>query len=55
MGTAHRRKELESRVLTITKKLAEKTEESGVESSLTETEMTDYIKKVVNEIDKHKK
>ena len=55
MGTAHRRKELESRVLTITKKLAEKTEESGVESSLTETEMTDYIKKVVTEIDKHKK
>jgi hypothetical protein len=35
--------------------LAEKTEESGVESSLTETEMTDYIKKVVTEIEKHEK
>ena len=55
MGTAHWRKELESRVLTITKKLAEKTETSGVDSSLTETEMTDYIKKVVTEIDEHKK
>jgi hypothetical protein len=55
MGTAHRRKELESRVLTITKRLAEKTEESGVESSLTETEIKDYIKKVVTEIEEHKK
>ena len=55
IGTAHRRKELESRVLNITKRLAEKTEESGVESSLTETEMTDYIKKVVTEIEKHEK
>jgi len=56
IGTAHRNKELESRVLTISKNLEDEIEEaSGVQSSLDETEMVDYIQYVMNEIQKHKK
>ena len=55
IGTAHRNKELESRVLTIAKDLENEIEEaSGVQSSLDETEMVDYIQYVVNEIHKNK-
>ena len=51
IGTAQRNKELESKVLTIAKTLEDEIEEaSGVETSLTENEMTDYIKYVINEI-----
>ena len=56
IGTAQRNKELESRVLTVTKNLANEIEEaSGVQSSLDETEMVDYIQYVMNEIKKNTK
>ena len=56
IGTAHRNKELESKVLTITKNLEDEIEEaSGVETSLTETEMVDYIQYVMNELHGNKK
>ena len=56
IGTAHRNKELESRVLTIAKDLENEIEQtSGVQSSLDETEIVDYIQYVVNEIHKNKK
>ena len=56
IGTAHRNKELESKVLTITKNLEDQIEEaSGVETSLTETEMVDYIQYVMNELHGNKK
>lgn len=56
IGTAQRNKELESRVLTIAKNLEEEIEEaSGVETSLTENEVVDYIQYVMNEIHKNKK
>lgn len=51
IGTAHRNKELESRVLTIAKNLEEEIEEaSGVETSITENEVVDYIHYVMKEI-----
>ena len=51
IGTAHRNKELESKVLTITKNLENEIEEvSGVETSLSENEVVDYIQYVLNEI-----
>ncbi|MDF0679693.1 MAG: hypothetical protein P0116_01875 [Candidatus Nitrosocosmicus sp.] len=54
IGTAHRNKELESRVLTVAKNLENEMEEaSEVEPSMTETEIVDYIQYVMNEI--HKK
>ena len=56
IGTAHRNKELESRVLTVAKNLENEIEEaSGVEPSMDETEIVDYIQYVVNEIHKNKK
>ena len=56
IGTAHRNKELESRVLTVAKNLENEIEEaSGVEPSMTEIEIIDYIQYVVNEIHKNKK
>jgi hypothetical protein len=56
IGTAHRNKELESRVLTIAKNLEDKiAEASGVETSLDKTEMVDYMQYVMNEIHKNKK
>jgi hypothetical protein len=56
IGTAHRNKELESRVLTVAKNLEDKiAEASGVETSLDKTEMVDYIQYVMNEIHKNKK
>ncbi len=55
IGNAQRNKELETRVLMVTKNLANEIEESsGVQSSLDETEMVDYIQSVVNEIQKYK-
>jgi hypothetical protein len=51
IGTAHRNKELESRVLTIAKNLENEIEEaSGVETSLTENEVVDYVQYVLKEI-----
>ncbi|MDQ3976016.1 MAG: hypothetical protein M3264_05760 [Thermoproteota archaeon] len=51
IGTAHMEQELESRVLTIAKKNSEAmAEESGVETSMTENDMKDYLEIVMNEI-----
>lgn len=51
IGTAQRNKELESKVLKIAKNLEEEIEEkSGVETSLTENEVVDYVQYVINEI-----
>jgi hypothetical protein len=53
IGTAHMERELQSRVLTVAKKLSDTmTEETGVEASMTESEMKEYIEMVKNEIDK---
>ena len=56
IGTANRNKELQSKVLTITKNLADEIEDSsGVQTSMTETEVVDYIQYVINEIHTNKK
>jgi uncharacterized Fe-S cluster-containing radical SAM superfamily protein len=53
IGMAHMQQELESRVLTITKKKSDLMEkESGVEPSMTENEIKDYIELVTKEIHK---
>jgi hypothetical protein len=45
--------ELQSRVLTVAKKLPDTMmEETGVEPSMTDSEMKEYIEMVKNEIDK---
>lgn len=54
IGDAHRTRELQSKVLTITKNLEEEIEEaSGVQSSMTETEVVDYLHYVMNELHKN--
>ena len=56
IGTAQRNKELESKVLKIAKNLEEEIEEkSGVETSLTENEVVDYVQYVINELHGNKK
>ena len=56
IGNAQRNKELESRVLKIAKNLEKELEEkSGVEPSMTENEIVDYVQYVMNEIHKNKK
>jgi hypothetical protein len=53
IGTAHMEQELQSRVLTVAKKLSDTmVKETGVEPSMTEDEMKEYIEMVKNEIDK---
>ena len=53
IGNALRNKELESRVLTVTKNRTDEIEESsGVQSSLDECEMVDYIQYVISELQK---
>lgn len=51
IGTAHMEQELQSRVLTIAKKNSEAiAEERGVETSMTEDDMKDYLEVVMNEL-----
>ena len=51
IGTAQMEKELQSRVLTISRKISDKIEEeTGVESSMTEVEMKQYLNDVLKEI-----
>lgn len=53
IGKAHMEQELQSRVLTVAKKLSDTmVKETGVEPSMTENEMKEYIEMVMNEIDK---
>ena len=50
-GKAHMQKELEDRVLTIAKKKSDlMEEETGIEPSMTENEIKDYIEIVTKEI-----
>jgi len=56
IGIAQRNKEIESRVLKIAKNFEDELEEtSGIESSLTENEVVDYVQYVINEIHGNKK
>jgi hypothetical protein len=51
IGTAHMEQELQSRVLTIAKKHSDMiTEKTGVEASMTENDMKEYIEMVTKEI-----
>jgi hypothetical protein len=53
IGTAYMQQELESKVLTIAKKKSDLMEEkTGIESSMTENEIKEYIEMVTNEIHK---
>jgi hypothetical protein len=53
IGTAHMEQELQSRVLTAAKKISDTMiEETGVEASMTDNEIKEYIQMVKNEIDK---
>jgi hypothetical protein len=53
IGTAHMEQELQLRVLTVAKKLSDTmVEETGVEASMTQSEMKEYMEMVKNEIDK---
>jgi hypothetical protein len=53
MGIAHMEQELQSRVLTVAKKISNTmVKETGVEPSMTENEMKEYIEMVKMEIDK---
>ena len=53
IGKAHMEQELQSRVLTVVKKLSDTmVKETGVEPSMTENEIKEYIEIVKNEIDK---
>ena len=56
IGTAQRNKELQSKVLTIAKNLEGEIEEaSGVETSLSENEVVDFVQYVINELHGNKK
>jgi hypothetical protein len=51
MGTAHMEKELQSKVLTIAKKNSDAlAEETGVETSMSEDDMKDYLEVVMDEL-----
>jgi hypothetical protein len=51
IGTAHMEQELQSRVLTIAKKNSDAmTEETGIETSMNEDDMKDYLEIVMNEL-----
>ena len=51
LGTTHMEQELQSRVLTIAKKNSDAmAEETGVETSMTEDDMKDYLDIVMNEL-----
>jgi hypothetical protein len=53
MGTAQMQQELESKVLTINKKVSDMMEEeTGVESSMTEEDIKEHIEMVSKEINK---
>jgi hypothetical protein len=56
IGTAQMEKEIQSKVLTITRQVSERIEEdTGVESSMTEADMRKYLNEVLKEIKSTKK
>ena len=52
IGTAHMEQEIQKRVITITKQNQDRmAEESGIQSSLTEEDMKEYLQQVIKEIE----
>lgn len=52
IGSAHMEQEIQKRVITITKQNQDRmTEESGIQSSLTEEDMKEYLQQVIKEIE----
>jgi hypothetical protein len=52
IGTAHMEQEIQKRVVTITKQNQDRmAEESGIQSSLTEEDMKEYLQQVIKEIE----
>jgi hypothetical protein len=55
IGTAHMEQEIEKRVITLTKQNQDRmVEETGIQSSLTEEDMKQYLEEVINEVKKEK-
>jgi hypothetical protein len=55
IGTAHMELEIQRRVLTITKQNQTRmTEETGVQSSLTDDDVKEYLEQVIEEVKKEK-
>jgi hypothetical protein len=55
IGTAQMEQEIQAKVITLTRRNQDKmTEESGIESSLTEEDMKEYLKQVIVEVKKHR-
>jgi hypothetical protein len=55
IGSAEMQQEIEKRVIELTKQTQEKmTEETGIEPSITEDEMKQYLAQVIEEVGKHK-
>jgi hypothetical protein len=53
IGSAHMEQEIQKRVITITKQNQDRmAEESGIQSSLTEEDMKEYLEQVINEVKK---
>jgi DNA-binding protein Fis len=55
IGTAHMEQEIQERVIALTKQNQERmAEETGIEPSLTDDEMKQYLEEVINEVRKQK-
>lgn len=55
IGTAHMEEEIQKRVIQLTKQTQDRmVEETGIQSSLTEEDMKQYLQEVINEVQKHK-
>ena len=56
IGTAHMEQEIQRRVLTITKQNQDRmAEETGIQSSLTDEDVKDYLGQVLEEVKKEKR
>jgi hypothetical protein len=56
IGTAHMEQEIQRRVLTITKQNQDRmAEETGIQSSLTDEDVKDYLEQVLEEVKKEKR
>jgi sulfite reductase beta subunit-like hemoprotein len=55
IGMAQMEQEIEKRVITLTKQNQDRmAEESGIQSSLTEDDMKDYLEQVIKEVKKNR-
>jgi Tfp pilus assembly PilM family ATPase len=56
IGTAHMEQEIQKRVLELTKQNQDRmAEESGIQSSLTEEDMKEYLQQVIEEVKKDRR